>query len=261
MGNFIRLKEFKMKTKLISIVLLFVGLQYGVAQKTIHNYKYVIVPEKFEFQDEADQYELNSLMKFLFEKYGMKAFLSSENVPQEYVTSKCGYLIANVSKKSTFMKRKVDFELKDCSQKIVFKSSLGESRLKDYQAGYHESLRKAFESFEKLNYEYVPLEEVVLSDSGKEVYKDDKGLVLSLEKEKGYYIGKVLESTSSVHAKGDLACEIYKTSLENIFKVVWKDKDGDTMHTIGYFDTEGNLKIDIPFAEEIKVKTFKKVAQ
>ena len=40
------------------------------SQTNLNNYKYVIVPKKYDFLKEEDQFRLNGLTKFLFEKYG-----------------------------------------------------------------------------------------------------------------------------------------------------------------------------------------------
>ena len=42
------------------------------SQSNLNDYKYVIVPNKFDFLKENDQYQLNSLAAFLFEKYGFR---------------------------------------------------------------------------------------------------------------------------------------------------------------------------------------------
>jgi penicillin-binding protein-related factor A (putative recombinase) len=60
----------------------FLVFQIASSQKTIHNFSYVVVPTQFYFQKQADQYQLNSLAKFLFEKEGVQFFLDTEKIPQ-----------------------------------------------------------------------------------------------------------------------------------------------------------------------------------
>ena len=55
---------------------------YGIAQKNINNYKYIILPTSFEFSKSEDQYQLNSLLKFLFNKYGYEAYFGNDDLPQ-----------------------------------------------------------------------------------------------------------------------------------------------------------------------------------
>ena len=55
-----------MKNKILVLVTLFIGLSIH-AQSNLNQYKYVIVPKKYEFLKEANQYQMNALTKFLFE--------------------------------------------------------------------------------------------------------------------------------------------------------------------------------------------------
>ncbi len=45
--------------KIIFTVLFMLISFYGTAQKDINNYKYIIVPKKFDFSKSEDQYQLN----------------------------------------------------------------------------------------------------------------------------------------------------------------------------------------------------------
>ena len=55
--------------KLVAVIFLFMGIiSKSFSQKSLSDYSYVIVSEQFEFQQEKDKYQLNSLTKFLFNK-------------------------------------------------------------------------------------------------------------------------------------------------------------------------------------------------
>ena len=56
-------------------LLIFLFVSYsGYAQNTINNYKYVLVPEKFDFSREDNQYGLNTLAKSLLEEKGFSVY-------------------------------------------------------------------------------------------------------------------------------------------------------------------------------------------
>ena len=55
---------------LFAILLIFT-LVSQVSAQDINDYKYIVIPETYEFTGERDQYRLNSLTKFLFEKNGL----------------------------------------------------------------------------------------------------------------------------------------------------------------------------------------------
>ena len=139
-------------------------------QKNINNYKYVIVPSQFEWLKTADKYQINSLTKFLFKKYGFNAFLSDEELPQDLAENKCLALIVNVKNNSSMLMTKNSIVLKNCANKIVFTSIEGKSKNKDYKRAYHEAIRNAFSSFEKFNYSYV-------SNQGKNIETKEENVV------------------------------------------------------------------------------------
>lgn len=125
-----------------------------IAQKKVDDFKYVVVPDQFDFLKEKDAYQLNSLTKFLFEKYGFQTLLQSEEKPQDLIDDGCKALRANVKNNSGLLKTKLVVELIDCNAQTVFTTMEGTSRDKDFKKAYHGALRKAFNDIESLNYKY-----------------------------------------------------------------------------------------------------------
>lgn len=144
------------KIVVLAVCLSFALAEFSYAQKTINNYKYVIVPVKYDFLKTEDQYLLNSLTKFLLEKEGFTAFLENEQWPEDLKNDICNALYIDVSDDNKLFKTKLQFDLKDCTKQKVFTSEVGESRNKDYKGAYHESLRNAFKSLTAINYAYSP---------------------------------------------------------------------------------------------------------
>ena len=141
-----------MKKLSVLFAIFFTVLTYG--QKTVNDYKYVIVPEKFEFSKEKNQYQLNALTKFLLEKYGFSTVMKSAEKPAELQSNNCLALEADVQNNSGLFVTKMVFQLKDCYGNVVYASEEGRSREKNYKTAYHEALRDAFSSLEDLNYRY-----------------------------------------------------------------------------------------------------------
>ena len=124
------------------------------AQKNINSYKYVLVPEQYEFQKEADQYQINSLVKFLFDKSGFEVLSTSETYPEDLAKNPCMALKGVVKKEPAFLMTKVKVNLVDCYNNVVYSSADGKSKIKDYQKSYHEAIRRAFASVDSLGYTY-----------------------------------------------------------------------------------------------------------
>lgn len=124
------------------------------AQKDLNDYKYVIVPNNYNFFKEADQYQLNSLTKFLFNKYGFTALLADESFPEDLQLNNCLALKANVIKHASMFKTKLQVELKDCGNGLVYETAIGETKVKEFNKAYNLALRDAFNSFQMVNYKY-----------------------------------------------------------------------------------------------------------
>lgn len=128
------------------------------AQKSVNNYKYVIVPNRFEFQTKTNQYQLNSLTKFLFNKAGFNTFLLSDKMPKEIITNNCSTLTGNVVDDSNMFTTKLKIQLVDCYDKIIFETQVVKSKEKDFKTAFYKAIRNAFEEINNLNYSYQPIE-------------------------------------------------------------------------------------------------------
>lgn len=137
----------------VSLIFLLFALT-GYAQSTINNYKYVLVPERFEFSKEDNQYELNTITKLLLQDKGFTAFLGDKELPPAIVANKCNALTAEVKEKKGLFVTNLTLLLKDCQGNIIFKSKEGKSREKDFQAAYNLALRDAFSSLKDVPYKY-----------------------------------------------------------------------------------------------------------
>lgn len=118
------------------------------SQKSLSDYSYVIVSEQFEFQQEKDKYQLNSLTKFLFNKYGFHAYFDRE-VPLNVF--RCDGLWAEAEGTPGFIITKVQLVLRDCTGEVIYRTNYGKSKVKDYKKAYYESVRNAFDDIIALN--------------------------------------------------------------------------------------------------------------
>ncbi|WP_372795505.1 hypothetical protein [Lutibacter sp.] len=124
------------------------------AQNNINSYKYILVPKQFEFQNVEDQYQLNSLTNFLFNKAGYTVLYTDEQYPDDLANNSCLALKAKVNKNSSMFKTKMTIDLYDCKNKIIFSTKEGSSKEKVYKKAYQEAIRDAFVDLEELNYAY-----------------------------------------------------------------------------------------------------------
>lgn len=204
------------------------------AQKTINNYKYVIVPTKFDFVKGKDKYQTSSLTKFLFNKYGFKAFLENEKLPEETVNNRCLVLTGVIKDDSGLFTTKSIVELRDCYNKVVFTSQVGRSKEKDYKKAYHEAIRNAFKSIEALKYKYVPLQEDIVTKA-KEVTAVtvvptvvESKVAEVIEKpantKEQLFAQPVANGFQLVNMKPEVVFQVLKTNVKDVFVI--KDKNG-----------------------------------
>lgn len=157
--------------KLLVICLVLGSITSTIAQKTLNDYKYVIVPYKYDFVNEKDMYQLNSLSQFLFNKYGFKAIMEDADFPMDLIRNRCLGLRSDVIKESGMFVTKLKVQLKDCNGDIIYTTRLGTSREKQYKVAYNIAIREAFKDFETVNYKYQPNEAILakaIVDSGED---------------------------------------------------------------------------------------------
>ena len=144
--------------KLVAVIFLFMSIiSKSFSQKSLSDYSYVIVSEQFEFQQEKDKYQLNSLTKFLFNKYGFHAYFDRE-VPLNVF--RCDGLWAEAEGTPGFIITKVQLVLRDCTGEVIYRTNYGKSKVKDYKKAYYESVRNAFNDIIKLNVNQKDIEVV-----------------------------------------------------------------------------------------------------
>ena len=110
-------------------------------------YKVIIMPKKFDFLKEENQFNLNVLCKSFFEKEGFEVFYASDMLPIEVANNRCNALFLSVVEESSMFKTKIKIELKDCQNNIITFSDEGESRDKSFERAYNEATRSALLSF------------------------------------------------------------------------------------------------------------------
>ncbi len=150
-----------MKNLLIAVVLL--GSFYGSAQEQLNEYKYIIIPKKFDEFKNENQYKTSTLIKYLFEQEGFTA-VYDDALPPDLSQNRCLGLLADLKDDSNMFTTKIRIVLKDCNSKEVFVTEEGTTKIKEYDAAYTDAIRKAFVSFNTVNYVYKPSNATSIED-------------------------------------------------------------------------------------------------
>ena len=108
------------------------------------DYSYVIVPEQMEFLKGKDQWQINSMTKFYFDKNGFNAYLA-DSAPN---SNRCDGLYANVEELPNLFGTKLQLVLRDCKDKEVYRGPEAKSKYKEHEKAYQDALRKSFSGLE-----------------------------------------------------------------------------------------------------------------
>ncbi|QQX75404.1 MULTISPECIES: hypothetical protein [Aequorivita] len=149
-----------MKRILLLAFAIFLTISVGAQQTNLSEYSYIVVPDQFDFLNEKDKFQLNSMSKFYFEKSGFNAYMADE-APN---ANRCDGLYANVEKLKSILGTKLQIVLKDCNNQEIYRSQEGKSKYKEYDKTYQDALRKAFNSVEMLG---VNQKDVILIDDNR----------------------------------------------------------------------------------------------
>jgi hypothetical protein len=247
-----------MKKSFLFLLILFVSYSYA---QSVNDYKAVVVPLKYDFLKGENQYRLSTLTKFNLNQAGFVAFYNKETFPTEY-SNRCDLLYIDVVKESGFLTTKLFITMKDCNEKIIFQSTVGKSKEKDYKIAYNEALNEAFQSVYDLQYKYsgavsktepivvqtqsapVVLEKAIVAEAKVNVESKDANLLYAQATPTGF---QLIDSTPKVVMK------LFKTSQANSFIAIKDTIQGSLIlkDNQWYFEYYQNDKL---ISEKVAVK-------
>ncbi|MEM9364194.1 MAG: hypothetical protein AAGA43_16250 [Bacteroidota bacterium] len=161
-----------MKTKYI-LSLTFTLVMGFNAFAQFNEYKYIIVPKKFDSFRKENMHQTSTNIKFLLTQKGFNA-VYDDAMPEDLFNNRCLGLIVNLQDDSSFFTTKVSLVFKDCRSVEVFRTVEGKSKLKEFRPAYSQAIRAAFVSFDGMDYTYQP------KDGKKESPKEET-LVLNFK--------------------------------------------------------------------------------
>jgi hypothetical protein len=197
--------------KKIVLLLVLFTFTFSVAQE---KYKYAIVPKKFSFFSDENEFNTSSMTKAFFEKEGFVVYYDTDEFPSELANNRCLAFYVNALMKSNMFVTKINFELKDCANKIIYTSIQGSSREKEYQKSYNESFRMALAAmkgqlnFKKNSNTINEKETVPVTTTSVESKNVPKERLTAVAIQNGY---KLVDSVPTV------IYELLATSIENVF--------------------------------------------
>lgn len=122
--------------------------------QSLNDYRYVIVPTKYEFMNAENEYRLNTITKHNLEKIGFICFYENQEIPPHISFDECDALKVDVERVGRFIWTKLQVVFKDCQNNIIYTSEVGSSKEKNNKIAYEEALKGAFTSLNNFNYKF-----------------------------------------------------------------------------------------------------------
>ncbi|MBO0321708.1 hypothetical protein J0X14_05330 [Muricauda sp. CAU 1633] len=163
-----------MKKKIV-FTLVFVLVTSMAMKGQLNEYKYIIVPKKFETFKKENQYMTSTMVKHLFTQKGFTP-VYDDALPEDLANNRCLGLLASLSDDSSMFSTKVTVILKNCQSIEVYRTMEGKSKVKEYTGAYKDALENAFTSFDAMDYAYTPKKSEVKEVAEQPItvsFKDD----------------------------------------------------------------------------------------
>ncbi|MCH2194125.1 hypothetical protein [Kordia sp.] len=204
-----------MKRFLASVV--FLLITFSCFSQGLNEYKYAVIPYKFDFLNKHDKYRVNTLVRHLFKKEGFHVLYDNQDFPDELVADRCMAFYVDIKNDSNIFTTKMSFILRDCSNKIIMETPIGRSKIKAYEKAYNQALRRAFEHIQAENYSYEPKKKEVV-----EVPPPPSPVVVKETPKK------------VVNPKVEEVVEVEATVKETVTKKPMKETVAETANTVLY---------------------------
>ncbi len=217
-----------MKRTILLTTFLFGFFFFANAQ--LNDYKYIVVPKRFDIFRNTNEYQTSVLIKKLFSEQGFNV-IYDDTMPVDYAQNRCLGLKADINDVSSLFMTKLTLTLKDCNDVLVFDSVEGKSKEKDYKLAFRESIFEAFESYKGLNYSYQPKERQKAAESVTVSIKDEvtSSSEPMVQKEEvpttAANVSQVLYAKSVengfqlVDAEANIVLRMTKSAMENVFLI------------------------------------------
>jgi hypothetical protein len=225
--------------KIIILSVLLVST-FTFAQK-LNAYKYAIVPEKFSFQTENNQYNFNDLVKSAMRRYGFDPYFPTEELPID--ASNANKLFVDLIESNSMVYTKLNLVFRDYRNNIVFTTQDGKSKDKDFAIAYNEAFRETVKSVELMNHHYSEIVDVADNEIIYTINEIDKVSV---------YEARPIKNGFDLSIKDQFNFILKTTSKKDIFIAIKNQISGICLKTDNNWTFE-YYKNDVLVQEKINI--------
>ena len=225
-----------MRNIALVLVVFFMGGSVAFAQ--FSDYKYIVVPKKFDAFKNENQHATSTLIKYLFDQQGFNVVYEG-NFPDDLNRDRCLGLWVRLWDDSNLFVTRTTLAFEDCENNLIFQTAQGRSKLKEYRASYEEAIRGAFASLKGMTHDYVPKKKKDKEDAVTLNFDND---VKSLKKEaqdRNKKPSKVVEQKSTTEE------QLYKSKEPVASTMVKKETTEPNTH-------QSSSPVDVLYAQPIE---------
>ena len=135
-------------------LLLFFGLTL-TSQAQFNDYKYIVVPIKFNAFKRQNQHKTSTLVKHILVKQGFTV-VYSDNLPIDLNENRCKALYADLDDNSSMFTTKTSVLFMDCNGVEIYRTAEAKSKEKAFEVAYKESIEGALRELDGITYSYKP---------------------------------------------------------------------------------------------------------
>lgn len=231
------------------IILTFLLITALVYSQKLDAYKYAIVPSKFDFLKDKNEYRLNEFTKMVMEKYNFETYYDSDVLPKDLNPLNTVYV--NLEKTSSLFKTGLRIILNNAAGRQLHITAMGESREKEYSKAYYEALRLASKGIESLNHNYVVNQTVNKVEIVEHVVETFDGAVNETTNQ--LFAQPIVNGFQLINKEPKVIMKIFKTSVADIFLAKKEMQDGILIKkgVAWYFEYYKDEKL---ISEKIEIK-------
>ena len=218
-------------------------LAYSIVNfaQTVNNYEMVLVPVKFDFQTEENQYRASTILKSVLTEVGFNASYSNENAKINFA-DRCNLLNANLINQPNLLKTKLQFQLVDCNGKVLFETPVVESKVKDRAVAFRACMDQITDLIKKMGYKF----EGELPHSKVDKLEMVQKPKTKIDLEKTLYAQPTDNGFQLVDSTPQLVMKLFKTSQPDFYTAQFQNQTGMVFKRDNQwffeFTQEGTLK-------------------
>ena len=274
-------------TKTIIGILLLMGPLFSGAQEVdnLNGFKYAMVETMFYSDDRIDIHGISVMSRQRLLALGIIVVAENEESwTEELVNNPCLLVDFRITAKDRALGRqKVVLEGFDCNRRKAI-SLIGYGNAETYTKSYLIALDNVFEDLLAVGYAFDPVftttvdqrevERIGIDLKEARKYLDGSNLdpvegIYQTQQDMGVkeilirksedqsgpeYKAIVLQSTDEVWSSGEVKGYFTKSSIPNVYDVLWSDEDKVEQETIGFIGQNGNLSIEVEKPDKTKLK-------